>query len=190
VSDDFTIAFWMQSTKIGPSQPDWASGLGLVDGNVPGAGGDFGISVRGRGIAFGVGHPGTTVTSERWVIDGTWHHIAATRERATGRLSLFIDGVEEGEAEGPRLALDAPPKLMIGCSLRGGSFYQGSIDDLRIYARALSGDEVRALVRSGQPPAQVTSTTGSSAAPGGEPGSTAGDSASTGAARASRYLWW
>ncbi|MCS6856070.1 MAG: LamG domain-containing protein, partial [Elioraea sp.] len=54
-------------------------------------------------VVFGVakGESGATVCGQREVTDGDWHHIAVTREAASGRIRLFVDGRLDGEALGP-----------------------------------------------------------------------------------------
>ncbi len=76
-----------------------------------------------------------------------WCHLVATydgRERG-----FFVDGVRIGTfASGP--LRPSRNELRIGALGNGsGGFYRGCIDDLRIYDRALSADEVRRLYLHG-----------------------------------------
>jgi GNAT superfamily N-acetyltransferase len=78
------------------------------------------------------------------VIPGTWFHAAAVVDRGVHR--LYIDGTPQGSArDAQRVHPDEP--LYIG---RKGTnetsfFFRGAIDDLRIYNRALTAEEVRRL---------------------------------------------
>ena len=81
------------------------------------------------------------------VIDGGWHHCAATFDGKVMR--VYLDGKEIGALERPGTATTgggAP-----GCvgSSNGGECFQGGLDDLRIYRDALTADEVAALYRNG-----------------------------------------
>ena len=83
--DDLTVSFWMKTTQTG-GDGDWDDGRGLVDANVEGALADFGVSLVGDRVAFGVGSLNyttevvgdTTITSRSAVNDGQWRHVAAT----------------------------------------------------------------------------------------------------------------
>lgn len=110
---DFTLEFWLKanpgenaSTTANCAAPDgWITGNIVVDRDVWGGGdyGDFGLSLANGRVVFGVakGESGATVCGQRDVTDGDWHHIAVTREAASGRIRLFVDGRLDGEALGP-----------------------------------------------------------------------------------------
>ncbi|MGL4648647.1 MAG: LamG-like jellyroll fold domain-containing protein, partial [Caldilineaceae bacterium] len=103
---DFTIEFWIKATAdenrgvAGCSSVDgWITGNTVLDRDIFFAGdyGDFGVSLSGGRIAFGlsVGSAGATLCSTTSVADGRWHHVAVTREVA-GAMQIFIDGVPAG----------------------------------------------------------------------------------------------
>ena len=86
---------------------------------------------------------GKCVTHDRALEPG-WRHIAAVR--AAGRLELYVDGqrVATSSAFGPgdyNLAPNAPLRLGFG----EHDYLNGKLRDLRLYARALKADEIRAL---------------------------------------------
>jgi L-amino acid N-acyltransferase YncA len=79
---------------------------------------------------------------------GTWYHLVAVY--ADGEHRLYLDGVLQ-DAEKHRFWTHATQPLQIG---RKGTneacfFFKGTIDDLRIYARALAPGDVTALYREG-----------------------------------------
>ena len=78
---------------------------------------------------------------------GSWHHIAGVYTGTEG--SVYIDGSrvalwrDDPESPGPLNIVASD--LLIGCGEQPGSlvkFFNGSVDDLRIYDRALSDSEV------------------------------------------------
>ena len=81
--------------------------------------------------------------------DGDWHHTAATYDGETMR--VFLDGEEIGALPRPGgLTTRADVPGFIG-SLGGGSeFFQGELDDLRIYGEALAAKEIGELFRAGR----------------------------------------
>ena len=146
VQDDFSIAFWMRTTQNGGTNGKWWDGRGLVDAEVPNNREDFGTSLVRDRFGFGVGSSvNDTVLSKVRVNDGVWHHVAATREKATGAMKLYVDGDLDGERNGSKNSLTRASRITVGCLQTNGNFFEGLIDDVRIYERVLSGDEVAAI---------------------------------------------
>ena len=149
IGDDFTISFFFRSTDVGggsDSDRRWFLGKGLVDGEIPGIVRDFGVSYIANGyISAGTGDPETFVSSGPGHNDGRWHHVAFTRSRKTGDITLFVDGTPVDRARGSKARLDAPRKLSIGAMLPGGGAFSGDIDEVRFYDRVLDDADVRAM---------------------------------------------
>ncbi len=147
VSEHFTIAFWMRTTDVGggsESDRRWFLGKGLVDGEIPGIVPDFGVSLVSNGyISAGTGDPETFIGSGPGHNDGEWHHVAFTRDMASGEIALFIDGVEVDRARGSTRPLDRPARLAIGAMQPGHGAFAGDLDEIRFYDRVLTTDEIR-----------------------------------------------
>jgi len=79
------------------------------------------------------------------VLDGLWHHCAATFDGRVMR--VYLDGREIGSLERTGVITSGGPAH--GCigSSSGGECFQGVMDELRIYADALTPDEVTTLYR-------------------------------------------
>ncbi len=114
VGADFTIEFFIRANQQENSSGACTSGeSGWINGNIiidrdvfgPGDFGDYGVSLFGENgvIAFGVSlsDAGETVCGKTNVADGEWHHIALTRDNTTGLLTLYVDGIQDGQAAGP-----------------------------------------------------------------------------------------
>jgi hypothetical protein len=160
VTGDFTVALWMKTTDTaGSAGAQWWAGRGVVDGEVSGGAADWGTSVVSGKFVFGVGSPGgdVSVTSSTSVNDGQWHHVAATRDTASGAMQVYVDGVLRGSGVGPTGARTAPASLRIGGILTGVNFLNGTLDDVRLYDRVLSASEVAEL--AGPAPAEPTGVT-------------------------------
>ncbi len=81
------------------------------------------------------------------VLDGRWHHCAAVFDGKAMR--VYLDGKQIGSLERPgTIVAGGPAQACIGSS-NGGECFQGSMDELRIYADALTDDEVAQLHRNG-----------------------------------------
>lgn len=92
-----------------------------------------------------------TVTSTDLVNDGSWHHIVALRTETQAQ--LYIDGNLDGTAVLANSGSLNALKTSVGCDLRehnlantsGAAYFNGSIDEVRTYQRALDLDEIQAL---------------------------------------------
>ena len=162
VSNDFSIVFWVRTTQAGGS-PQWYNGAGLVDGDYPQVANDFGTALVGGKFAFGVGNPDTTVLSRTLVNDGTWHQCAATRQEATGVVTLYVDGALQTNAvTSNRGSLNSSAHLLFGAIASGGGWFNGALDEVKIYGHTLTSNEVAALYDNGLPsttaPANLTAT--------------------------------
>ncbi|MGD9781371.1 MAG: LamG domain-containing protein [Kiritimatiellia bacterium] len=83
---------------------------------------------------------------------GEWHHVAATFARP--EMKIYVDGALVGTAAHDYpLAHNPATGLLIGASdhavLPMASFAHGMLDDVRMYRRALGGQEIAALVEQG-----------------------------------------
>lgn len=153
VDNDFTIAFWVKTTQTaGTGQ--WYNGAGLVDGDYPGVANDFGTALLGGKFAFGVGNPDTTISSSATINDGNWHLCVATRQQTTGLMKVYVDGALSATGYADRNTQNASARLLFGAIASGGGYFNGSLDDIKIFTRALSDNEAYALYNSTvRPPA-------------------------------------
>ncbi len=95
--------------------------------------------------------PNNVDTSFTYPFDNNWHHIVAMRN--LNYHSLWIDGVIRGTTADNTLAdLTDPINLTIGNEQGWApSAITGSIDELAIWNRSLSSQEIQSLYSSGQP---------------------------------------
>ncbi len=100
-----------------------------------------------------------------------WQHVAATWSRASGDLQIYINGTLSAQTNSPLVpigALDPASEPAIGIGNHGGTFHQfpfnGLIDELGIYNRALNANEVALIYQAGS--AGKCTTTNSPAGPG------------------------
>jgi len=161
---DFTIEFWIKGnmadnpttgcTTGSIAKDEWLNGAVVIDRDLLGDGdfGEYGVSLRGGQVAFGVSHAngGQTLCGAHNVLDGNWHHVALTRQLATGQMTIFVDGFQETSqnnvgASGDvsynplHAAQDASdPLLVLGAQKRDAATaraFSGLIDELRLSTR-------------------------------------------------------
>jgi hypothetical protein len=87
---------------------------------------------------------GIDYTSSKYVADGAWHHGVVTFNN--GNLKLYADGVNVGNWSGVTLTVTSG-KTYIGQRGDNVEFFNGLIDEVRIYNRALSEEEIKAHFR-------------------------------------------
>jgi hypothetical protein len=79
------------------------------------------------------------------VTSGTWTHVAVTYD-SSGNYSFYVNGAAAGSGTSPQTF------IWIGNGLIGrqtsGEYFNGSIDDLRVYDTAMSASQVAALYNS------------------------------------------
>ncbi|MGB3399036.1 MAG: immunoglobulin-like domain-containing protein, partial [Candidatus Deferrimicrobiaceae bacterium] len=149
-ASDVTAALWVRTTKTGIQ--------GLLSGANAGNDAEFELVLLSNPdlrLRFYTGE--TNETHVVWpipgVADGTWHHLAVTRDATGDQAVLFVDGVFQGSraAVFNELGVD-PGGLLLGQEqdLVGGGFdplqaFSGSLDDVRLYKRLLSDTEISDL---------------------------------------------
>lgn len=146
-----TVAFWFkgpafQSTEHG-TLLSWGSGA-------TGMRFDTRISANARGGTMRTEVAGSGRDSSVFLADDTWHHGAVViiddGSPNIGEALFYVDGVLDGAAVGGTTAIDTASldPVRIGNANRFARPLTGKMDDIRIYSRALSGDEILELTKA------------------------------------------
>ncbi|MFH0964037.1 MAG: LamG-like jellyroll fold domain-containing protein [Planctomycetota bacterium] len=140
--EDFSFSLWIKTRQ----KQDWSGFLVFVDsGHTTGVklywnAGVLNFSLRRNGeINWDVAGGDT-------LLDGQWHHYAATFDR-DDVAKAYLDG----KLVGARDIRDKAGSLGTDKTLRIGTGdvpFEGLLDDLRLYRRVLSEDEIREIVAS------------------------------------------
>jgi hypothetical protein len=122
---------------------------GIVTWGLPLAGRKWNVAVDGRG-GFGVEVGSGHIISTSLVADGQWHHVAAVFENdGTPNVSdirLYVDGqLETPFVIVPQTVDTADFENVTLGAFRSGTdfFFQGQMDEVRVYTRALTDSEIR-----------------------------------------------
>ena len=149
-SQDFSVACWFKTSTTGTlkrlvswqnsaSNPYWA--VRIETSNY------LRCLFRDSGGTLG------SATDSINVCDGGWHHAVATMDR-DGAMKIYLDGnyrVQDSNISDVG-DLDSDQPLVIGCRYEGSTVTQvmnGDIDDVRIYNRALTQDDITLLWNNG-----------------------------------------
>jgi hypothetical protein len=95
-----------------------------------------------------VGNPDTTISSSVAINDGNWHQCVATRQQTTGLMKIYVDGVLSATGYAGRNTQNASTRLLFGAISSGSGYFNGSLDDIKIFTRTLSDEEAYALYNS------------------------------------------
>ena len=149
--DYLTVSAWIKAADRDGfwnriADKDWRNGYCLS------LGGDYnGKAPRGKPqFETGLGEVG----SDRVLNDARWHHVAATYDGV--HIRCYVDGVFQGhQVKNPGPLKKSTWDLCIGNSVVDygtGEFlaFDGLIDEVRIYNRALSPDEIKTLASATQ----------------------------------------
>jgi hypothetical protein len=165
---NFSISLWFKTTDSAGELVDKSGGGGgrsvgysLYTGSVEVGAGEYRIdpgilSLRVREMPSGNRDQICTVNTYN---DGLWHHLVATRAgTSSANLDIYVDGVDvptinmadQGAGDiSNSYGLSVGAKYDAGDSDRWEDFFDGLIDDVRIYDKALSAEEVQQLYQNG-----------------------------------------
>jgi len=103
------------------------------------------------------GQPEPRVKAPAAMSEGVWYYLVATYDRygGSGNLRLYVDGVLVSQVTrtGAMDITDQP--FYIGSADGGANYFDGIIDDARLYNRVLSEEEISAYYKGRQRPVRV-----------------------------------
>ena len=143
---DFSVAAWIKTSAT-------ANGVVIQQRN-GGYNGQYRLRVNETGLLNFMVYAGgyqfnmPTITT---VNDGNWHHVMAVRQGERGY--IYIDGSLQASGSSTSVAsLDALIEVAVGADIRDSNdYFDGTIDDVRIYERPLSYGEVAWLAGRTEP---------------------------------------
>jgi len=140
-----TTCAWIRTSQMGGSILSYGDGTSL---------GDWLFLVSSTGT-LQLGVSGGNIIGTTFIADDQWHHVAAVLEAPPSGpstiqdLRLYVDGIlENGTYANPGLELNTGSALPVQIGTKSNPqnyFYQGLIDDVRIYDRALSDVEIGSI---------------------------------------------
>ncbi len=131
----FTISAWIRNDSASV-----ANSYRIISKESTGANDNFWLSLQSQAWWFGVGgsffSPPITVESDRW------YHLAASFDDAADQVVMYVDGAEVlSQATSTTITPNTAP-VVIGSNWEGYKVWDGLLDDVRIYNRALDASEV------------------------------------------------
>ena len=147
----FTVSAWFKSSSGG----GYMAIIRYDSGYLPSGGWYVGF-YPGNHVEFVVLGPDRTgyqVLTDNTYTDNLWHFVSGVRDGASGKLRIYIDGIPAG-AEGSDggsniIGAGDASQLIIGAGAWGGQYFMGLIDEITIFDRALSAEEISAIYADG-----------------------------------------
>jgi len=133
--NQFTIEFWTRAEN--PSNEK-----GIIDKGMD-SNSDWyflsGYPGETRGVIFGAGNGSSTIELMNSWNDNSWHYVAGTYDGI--RMNLYVDGVITGSA---LISIDITSNnITFGSNRNRTSFFNGKLDEVRIWDTALTEQEIR-----------------------------------------------
>lgn len=141
ITNALTIEAWIKSS----SSTGW---MGIADKGATSDGKGYGLAVTSP-VDGSLASMQVYSTITGWesskgtsnVVDGNWHYLTGTFDGK--KVKIYIDGNLENEADlNGTIMYDADYDFVIGADSRASESFNGIIDEVRIYNRALTADEI------------------------------------------------
>ncbi len=149
ITDAVSISAWIKVAAQGLDHK--------VGGNQDGANGGYKMTVfNNNKVEFEIRTAANSAVLNRNVAGGTeikvdvWYHVTGVYSLADGYIRTYVDGELDRELETTQALGASPGSLMIGCEpfSTGQYNFNGVMDDIRVYSKALSEAEARYLANN------------------------------------------
>ncbi len=134
---------WVKFTGVSGMQTILRKSDGTAGNN------NYQLDSNGSNFRFHIGTTAsTTVTGTTTIAPNKWYQITGTYDGSN--MYLYVNSVQEGTAAKTGTAnTSTTNSLFMGTTESSTAYLNGSIDDVRLYSRALSANEVYQLYRLG-----------------------------------------
>lgn len=137
----FTVAYWLY---VDAAMAGDAAAVSRWNGSRGWIGYYIGASDQPKLYCFN-GTQNVTVTWPTSLTRGVWHHVLNYCDVVAGTVGVAVDGAPATTSSGANGADDSGIALRLGASADSASFLNGRLDDVRLWARALSAAEASAV---------------------------------------------
>ncbi|MCD6264017.1 LamG domain-containing protein [Candidatus Bathyarchaeota archaeon] len=142
-TDDFTVSLWIKTTQA----------TGIIVEKYNGTRGWQVYLYNGRVNVWGKDPSGSfSGSSTSTYNDGVWHHVVVVFDKDSG-ICFYKDGDPDGISTSivaRQGSLSTAKELRIGRQ-QSGAYYNGLIDEVQIYNKALTPEEISELYEEGPP---------------------------------------
>jgi|GEM_PF-1259719 len=145
-AQSFTLEGWVKAQNV----TSWSLGAIMGKTTTPETSGSpkgYGLYIRSDAhkLLFKTGDGSGTfgqAPSSRVIDDNTWHHVAGVYDTETNTISAYVDGTLDGSNSLVPLDLSSTAHFKVGGTYVG-EYFNGSIDEVRIWNRTISPQEIK-----------------------------------------------
>jgi len=152
-NEGFTIEMWINPADVNSPRPlaEWSASSGFLVGTFFWIGGSFpgslyaSLNANGDPAAILVSPPGLLASN-------VWQHVAFVyhaHDPVFASMELYLNGQSVGAQSVASPVLQTQYPLSFGVRFAGGYYYRGLMDEVTLYSRALSDDELQPIYHAG-----------------------------------------
>jgi hypothetical protein len=149
LGEDYSIELWLWNglpadarAVCGYAFSRGPDGDAAVRGEHLGIGGSFRAGTAGKLIVFNGNERNDVLVGQTALILRAWHHVVLVREGEHVR--VYLDGVPEISGTLPDTVPAGETSIFIGGRTDGLFNFEGKVDEVAVYSRALAADEIAA----------------------------------------------
>lgn len=143
LTEEITLSAWIKQSSIS----------GTYDKIISKREGGFFwfIATKSGGVYGCIGDGANNCSSATSIPDNEWVHVALTYSEETGTRKVYLNGDQVSSETTNRDIEEFDANVTIGADKEGtDGYFNGKIDDARIYSKKLSGSKIRALYEGKQ----------------------------------------
>jgi hypothetical protein len=143
---NYTASAWVKLNRADGSFQTFVS----QDGDRDSA---FFLQYSGQDQRFAMSFPGVRALAPTKPNPGQWYHVTGVRDVVKGELRLYVDGQLVATKAACSLDAGSTGNTVIGRAKFGGNsvdYLDGTVDQVHLYDRALTDEEVQTLYTSGR----------------------------------------
>ena len=134
VDTDFSVSLWFNADIV-------TENIYLISTYSTQNGKWYLLNVSGGNLIFAIDDDVTKTEIGSPLNAGQWYHAVGVREKGN-EIRLYVNGVLEASAADQTEEIDSDSPVYIGDRLAGARAFKGSIDEIAIYNRVLSENEI------------------------------------------------
>ncbi|MBD3398408.1 hypothetical protein GF412_04255 [Candidatus Micrarchaeota archaeon] len=141
ITGDVTVAAWIKPATGGDGS-HWKPFISKLVHTSSKEGYELWLGTD-NSVRFSVGSSWSNwdyATSSNTLSADTWYHVVGIYDGST--IKVYVDGVEKGSTNFGGGIVDSGTPLLIGKRQSGGTPFDGTVDEPRVWSRAFSGEEV------------------------------------------------
>ena len=158
-----TLATWIKTIQVGGT--DLWNSPAITGVEVAGSGNDIRWGYLDSTGHIGIGAGDVGFVSSTAINNGQWHHVAFTRDATAGTVQIYVDGVLQvtgastaGLINSVFNIIGAQTDLTNAGGADGHTYFNGQLDELRIYNQVLGANEIAGMALVPAAPTLQTAT--------------------------------